>query len=155
MEINDSRQDGLRRALDTRQKHLDHARHAAKAKPIFMASVSYEIREPLGGITGVTDLTKLGELSQPLMKDVYGLAMVEAGDMKVMNEPFDLAGLLTALVQTHSPAETESTFLKRNTGIGLATAQKISLLMGGDLQVQSDTDVGTVFTMTETWPLSS
>jgi signal transduction histidine kinase len=42
-----------------------------------------------------------------------------------------------------------------NTGIDLATAQKISLLMGGDLQVQSDTDVGTVFTMTKDWSLSS
>jgi GAF domain-containing protein len=36
----------LRRALNISQKDLDHARHAAKAKSIFTANVSYEIRTP-------------------------------------------------------------------------------------------------------------
>jgi hypothetical protein len=58
-------------------------------------------------------------------------------------------------VQTRSPAGTDTTSIKGNTDIGLATAQKTSLLMGGDLQVLSNTDVGIVFTMTKTWPLSS
>jgi signal transduction histidine kinase len=46
-----------------------------------------------------------GEVLHQLMEDVYDLAMIEAGDMKVMKEPFDFASLLTAFVRTHASAE--------------------------------------------------
>lgn len=63
----------LRRALNTSQKDLDHARHAAKAKSIFLANVSYEIREPLSGITRVTDLLKISELNPRQTRLLGGL----------------------------------------------------------------------------------
>jgi len=49
------------------------------------------------------------------MEDLYDLAIIEASDMKLMNEPFELAGLLTALVQTQSSAGTDPTSIKDNT----------------------------------------
>jgi hypothetical protein len=49
------------------------------------------------------------------MEDLYDLAIIEASDMKLMNEPFELAGLLTALVPTQSSAGTDPTSIKDNT----------------------------------------
>jgi signal transduction histidine kinase len=76
-------------------------------------------------------LNDSAEVLLPLMEDVYDLAMIEPRDMKVMNQPFDLAGMLTALVQTHASAGADSTSIKGNT-LTLDLAPTLPQLVQGD-----------------------
>ncbi|WP_197707482.1 ATP-binding protein [Sphingobium sp. LB126] len=93
------------------------ARHSAEmasaAKTGFLANMSHEIRTPMNGILGFADLlmgAKLppeqhhqvkmiadsGRAMMRLLNDILDLSKVEAGQMEIAHEPFDLVHALDA-----------------------------------------------------------
>ncbi|MBN8808678.1 MAG: PAS domain S-box protein [Sphingomonas sp.] len=99
----------------------DRAEDAVKAKTSFLANMSHEIRTPMNGVVGFTELMLAGELSDEqrrrtemiaesgrammrLLNDILDLSKVEAGQMVISEEPFDLAHTLDACVKLVGPA---------------------------------------------------
>jgi CheY-like chemotaxis protein len=104
---------------------LESARRAAEAatatKASFLANMSHEIRTPMNGVLGFTELLLAGDLSEEqrqraeiiadsgrammrLLNDILDLSKVEAGQMKVAVEPFDLRHALKACMKLVTPA---------------------------------------------------
>jgi signal transduction histidine kinase len=97
-----------RRSRDELERAKDAAECASRAKSDFMANISHELRTPMNGIIGMSDLlllTKLDEdqldyaatvrgSAQALMviiSDILDFARLEAGKMVLTPEPFDLS----------------------------------------------------------------
>jgi signal transduction histidine kinase/ActR/RegA family two-component response regulator len=89
------------------------AEAANLAKSVFLANMSHELRTPLNGIVGVIDLlakeplsprqAELAELIrgssrqlQHILGDVLDLARIEAGELTLADEPFNLAQAVKA-----------------------------------------------------------
>jgi PAS domain S-box-containing protein len=89
---------------------LDQAEQASQAKSAFLANMSHEIRTPLNGIVAGADLLAKGELTprarelveiivnsgrslERLLSDILDLVRIEARQVVIENQPFDLADL--------------------------------------------------------------
>ncbi|MBW6526920.1 CHASE3 domain-containing protein [Sphingomonas sp. RHCKR7] len=115
----------------TARKRLELALEAARAsaevatqaKSSFLANMSHEIRTPMNGVLGFTDLllatapteeqrrylelmADSGRAMMRLLNDILDLAKVEAGEMRLSEEPLDLrhvlrrcVGLMTAVAE--------------------------------------------------------
>jgi signal transduction histidine kinase len=105
--------------LEERARALELARdaalQAAAAKDAFHANLSHEIRTPLNGLVGVVDRMKRSELSPEqrdllvqldrcgqslllILNDALDAVSLEAGKLKLRNEPFDPHALLAESV---------------------------------------------------------
>lgn len=114
----------LERAYAAVRKAKEKAEAASRSKSEFLANMSHEIRTPMNGVLGVvsalarTDLTprqremvRLVETSadslQGLLNDVLDMARVEAGELVIQAESFDLRATCSAIVELFRPKAEE------------------------------------------------
>ncbi|MBS0557839.1 MAG: response regulator [Proteobacteria bacterium] len=100
-----------RHAWELAQQQRAFAEHASAAKSEFLATMGHEIRTPMTGVLGMTELllrTRLddtqkdyaqairtsGQLMLRLVNDSLDLARIEAGKLQLDIAPFDLRALL-------------------------------------------------------------
>ena len=114
----------LERAYAAVRKAKEKAESASRSKSEFLANMSHEIRTPLNGVVGVVsalartdlaprqrDMVRLVEASadslQMLLNDVLDMARVEAGELVIQAESFDLRATCGAVVELFRPKAEE------------------------------------------------
>ena len=117
--------------FDRLEQAAASARQSESAKGDFLAHMSHEIRTPLGGVVAMADLlqgddlpevsrrkveiiSRAGQSLMEIVNDVLDDARLEAGQMELFPEPFNLRAELESLVALHS-----ETARKANLWIGL------------------------------------
>lgn len=127
-----------------RTQELERAKEAAegadRVKSAFLATMSHELRTPLNSIIGFTGILLqglVGELNEEqkkqlgmvrnsahhllsLISDVLDISKIEAGQLKVAHEPFDLPASITKVAQSVKPlAEKKGLALTIDVGAGV------------------------------------
>lgn len=111
--------DNINEAQRSLARAHDDAEAANRAKNLFLANVSHEIRTPMTAILGYAELLESPELSDAerrrylgiiqhngdalmaLISEVLDLSRIEAGQMKVESQRFDVASLMQDVIQSN------------------------------------------------------
>ena len=116
--------DELRCMVTKLESARNKANDASRAKDLFLANTSHDIRTPMNGIYGSLQMlgnTLKHESSKMLVKgalvasrhlleilnDKLDIAKIEAGKLSVENTAFDLSELITSILDTNSSLATE------------------------------------------------
>jgi len=109
-----------RHALELAEQQRQFAETASAAKSDFLATMGHEIRTPMTGVLGMTELLlrtpldgtqrgyaesiqRSGRVLLRLVNDSLDLARVEAGKLELLEAPFDLQQLLQELAALEGP----------------------------------------------------
>lgn len=111
--------------LEKSNSHLivsrQKAQDAERTKAEFLANMSHEIRTPMNGVIAMAELLEQSDLDDEqrsltrtitqssvallsIINDILDFSKVEAGKMRVHNEPFDLLSLVQDAAALFSPA---------------------------------------------------
>ncbi len=114
-----------RELLDTLESRVRERTRALErandAKSAFLANMSHELRTPLNGVVALADLLKSrqtdegaremaalivssGRLLEQVINDILDVSKIEAGQLKLESEPFDLGGCLEKIASLHAAA---------------------------------------------------
>lgn len=109
-----------KRSEDQLYEARDRAESASRAKGAFLAAMSHEVRTPLHGIMGFTDLLKRSGLESSqqeylelirvsasnlleVIEEILDFSRIEAGKIEVSKEPFNIAHELRSVVSLFQP----------------------------------------------------
>ncbi|PKN53169.1 MAG: sensor histidine kinase [Deltaproteobacteria bacterium HGW-Deltaproteobacteria-13] len=130
---------------------MDKAQAADRLKSAFLAAMSHELRTPLNSIIGFTGMILQG-IAGPLneeqkkqlgmvrgsahhlldlINDVLDISKIEAGQLTIMAEPFDLRQSIEKTVQIMLPLAR-----KKNLDLGFRIADRISEVNGDQRRVE-------------------
>lgn len=110
-----------RHELELERQQREIIKNSSEAKSQFLANLGHEIRTPMTGVLGMTELLIAGELAEKpksqvmaiqkagehllrLMNDALDLSKIEAGQFELDLQPFALAGMLDEVAALLSPA---------------------------------------------------
>jgi PAS domain S-box-containing protein len=105
------------RDITQRKKDAVELVRLQKAKELFLANISHEIRTPINGIAGMASLLKLEQNPEErqtylnaiktsadnlkvIINDILDLASIESGKLKFEKVPFNLVDVLPSIVNT-------------------------------------------------------
>lgn len=104
----------------------ENAESANNAKSMFLANMSHEIRTPMTAILGYTELLnnrfitekerqrylaiiqQNGDALMALISDVLDLSRIDAGQLRIENQAFNLASLLNDVIYSHNLRASQS-----------------------------------------------
>lgn len=132
-------------------KAVEQAQAADRLKSAFLATMSHELRTPLNSIIGFTGIL-FQELAGPLnqeqskqlgmiresarhllalINDVLDISRIEAGEMEVAHQPFDMRAAIESAVRQVAPM-TE----KKGLALGVAIDSTVGTLVGDRRRVE-------------------
>lgn len=102
---------------------VEAAQKASSAKSQFLSNMSHELRTPLNGVIAMADMllavqqddrsrqmagtiVQSGRMLERVINDILDVAKIEAGQMKLESEPFDLETALVGVSNLHAAAAT-------------------------------------------------
>lgn len=132
--INLNRRDGVEGLIldcrDITQRKEDAVKllRAQKAKELFLANISHEIRTPINGISGMVTLLSKDKYSKDadiylgaiktaseslkvIINDILDLTSIESGKFRIEKIPFDISELISSLLDSFSHIAVEKNIL--------------------------------------------